>query len=159
MKTKTLMGLVAGAALIVPSAAMADSGKTTQTVTCTGGTIAFSGATTLWPPNHKFRDYTITATPTVSQDMVTLTSTITDNEVIDGQELNGAGNTAIDEKNNPAMASGQGTQTVSQSVRGERSGRGTGRVYTFSVRATFGLGTMPCDGSFTVSVPHDQRKA
>jgi hypothetical protein len=154
---KTLMGLAALAALAVPSAASADSAKKSQSVDCTGGTITFNGSDTLWPPNHKFRDYSVVATPDVAQDYVTLTSTITNDEVVDGEELNGAGNTAVDATNNPGTSNGQGTQTVRQSVRGERSGRGDGRVYTFTVDAGFGLGAIPCQAKFTVTVPHDQR--
>lgn len=153
------MGLVVVAALAVPSAAFADSAKKSQTADCDGGTITFTGASTLWPPNHKFRDYSITATPDFPMDMVSLTSTVSNDEVIDGEELNGTGNTSVDATNNPGTSSGQGAQTVLQSIRGERSGRGDGRVYTFTEDATFGLGALPCQATFSVTVPHDQRKA
>jgi hypothetical protein len=154
---KTLTGLVATAVLTLPATALA--GSANPPVSCTGGTISFSGADTLWPPNHKFHDYSVTATPTFAGDMVDLMSTISNDEVIDGTELNGSGNTAVDATNNPGHAMGMGTQTVLQSIRSERSGRGDGRTYTFTVEAKFGAALIPCDATFTVNVPHDHRSS
>jgi hypothetical protein len=157
---KTLTGLLAATMLTLPASAFADSGKTTDTRDCgMGNTIAFTGSTTLWPPNHKYRSFTITATSSIPADMVTLTSTGSDDEVVDGEELNGSGNTANDVTPNPASDSGTGSASTTQSVRGERSGRGDGRTYTIDAMATFGMGTMPCDQKFTITVPHDQRKS
>jgi hypothetical protein len=155
---KTLAGLTAGALLALAPSAFADSPKTTQTQDCgLGNSITFGGSPYLWPPNHKYRTYDIVATSSNPMDMVTLTSTVGNDEVIDGEELNGSGNTADDVKPNPASDSGTGSAEVVQQVRGERSGRGDGRTYTFNEMATFGMGTMPCNAQFTVTVPHDQR--
>jgi len=154
---KALVGLITVGLLALAPAAYADSPNTTQTVNCTGGKIEFTGSPTLWPPNHKYRTYDIVATATIPADMVNLTSTVSSDEVIDGEELNGAGNTTDDVKPNPGMDSGTGSAEVVQQVRGERSGRGDGRTYTFKVMATFGMGALPCNATFTVTVPHDQR--
>jgi len=159
---KTLVGLTAGAMLaLVPAAAYADSPNSTQTHDCgMGNSITFTGSPTLWPPNHKYRSYTITATSSNPMDMVSLDSMVTNDEVIDGEELNGSGNTTDDVKPNPAADHGMETDvtaSVTQQVRGERSGRGDGRTYTFNEMATFGMGTMMCSATFTVTVPHDQR--
>jgi len=155
---KTLTGLAATAALILPSTALA--GPANPPVDCTGGTISFDGADSAWPPNHKFRTFSITATPDMSMDMVSLMTTATHDEYLeDGTEMNGAGHTAVDAQSDPATGekSGTGAQTVIWYLRGERSGRGDGRVYTLSADATFGMGTMPCHAEFHVTVPHDQR--
>ena len=158
---KTLVGLAAAALLVLVPSAFADSPSGTQTYDCgMGNTISFTGSPTLWPPNHKYRTYTIVAKSSSSMDMVTLDSTVTNDEVVDGEELNGSGNTTDDVKPNPASDHGSdpdGQASVTQQVRGERSGRGDGRTYTFDEMATFGMGTMPCSTSFTVTVPHDQR--
>src|SRR3954470_22525776 len=155
---KTLVGLTACAFLALAPTAFADSPKSTQTYDCNGlGTIAFTGSPTLWPPNHKFRDYSITATSTVPVDQVTLDSAVANSDVVDGEELNGTGNTATDVTNNPGTDSGTGSATVEHQVRGERSGHSkAGRTYTFSETATFGMGAIPCSTMFTVTVPHDQ---
>lgn len=126
------------------------------------GEIVYSGPLEMWPPNHKYRNLTITATETPDadpMDTVTLATEGTHDEYLeDGTEMNGAGNTAGDV--NPAADSDSGTgsaQTAHQ-VRGERSGRGDGRTYTFTYEAAFDNGMTECVGSFTSSVPHDQGK-
>ncbi len=160
---KTLMGAAAVAVLALPSSALADSARKTDTRTCDqfGDTIALTGSQTLWPPNHKFRSYTITATSSNPMDEVTVSSLVTNDEVIDGEEMNGAGNTAVDADPNPATGSGTGSATTEQRIRGERSGRGDGRTYTMTVTGTFGgfmgVGGRSCTEQFTITVPHDQR--
>ena len=155
---KALAGLTAGALLALAPSAFADSPNNTQTHDCgMGNTITFTGSPYLWPPNHKYRTYDIVATSSNPMDMVSLTSTVGNDEVIDGEELNGSGNTSDDVSPNPGTDSGTGSAEVIQQVRGERSGRGDGRTYTFDEMATFGMGTMPCNATFTVTVPHDQR--
>jgi len=147
------------AALVLPSTANADSGNSTRSSSCSAGTIALTGSETLWPPNHKFRPYAITATSNLPNDRVNLTSMVGNSDVVDGEELNGSGNTLTDVRPNPATGSGPSPLTVGQEIRGERSGHSkAGRTYTFDIMANFGMGTMPCAAQFTVTVPHDQRK-
>jgi hypothetical protein len=156
---KVLAGVTAGVlSLALAPAALADSPSSTQTHDCMFGTITFTGAQALWPPNHKFRPYNVTAVSDLGDlDNVALESVITNDEVVDGEELNGTGNTAVDAQNNPGMDMGQGTASVDQAVRSERSGRGDGRVYTFNVLAEFANGLEQCMAQFEVVVPHDQR--
>ena len=162
---KTLTGLTAALVLALPASALADSAKSTETRTCNeyGDQISFTGSRTLWPPNHKYRTFTITATaggPTASMDEVMFSSLVTSDEVVNGEELNGSGNTAVDASPNPATASGTGSASADQAIRSERSGRGDGRTYTVTVNASFGLlGARTCSEEFTVVVPHDQRKS
>ena len=158
---KTFAGLTVGVLLALAPSAFADSPSTTRTFDCgMGNSISFTGSPTLWPPNHKYRTYTIVAQSSNPMDIVSLDSAATSDEVIDGEELNGSGNTTDDVKPNPADDNGMetdGRASVTQQARGERSGRGDGRTYTFHEMATFGFGTMPCNADFTVTVPHDQR--
>jgi hypothetical protein len=156
---KGLAGVVAGAMLLAAApVASADSPSSTQTHDCQFGTITFTGSPALWPPNHKFRPYNVTAVSDLGDaDNVALESVISHDEVVDGEELNGSGNTAVDAQNNPGMDMGQGTASVDQAIRSERSGRGDGRVYTFNVLAEFAHGLEQCMTQFQVVVPHDQR--
>jgi hypothetical protein len=113
----------------------------------------------MWPPNHKYRTATITATEGSDldpMDEVTISSMGSHDEIVDGVEMNGAGHTANDVSPPAAMAMGTGSASVQHQIRGERSGRGDGRTYTFNVHATFDNGTKSCDQTFTVEVPHDQ---
>src|SRR4051812_39062967 len=85
---KTLVGLTTAGLLALTPAAYADSASKTTTTNCNGGKIEFTGSPTLWPPNHKYRTYDIVATATLPADMVSLMSTVTNDEVVDGEELN-----------------------------------------------------------------------
>jgi hypothetical protein len=158
---KTLVGLVATMALAMPAAALADSPNTTQTFDCGDGfhTLTLTGSKTLWPPNHKFRSYTVGAQSTNPADFnSTITSAVTVNELATGKGSGGP-NHADYASPNPAMGSSSSSGDVStqQSLRAERDGFGSGRVYTFNVMATWDDGLESCNGTFTVSVPHDQR--
>jgi hypothetical protein len=126
-------------------------------------TIAFSGPTVLWPPNHKYRTVTITATdgdsglvPEVGSEAVTLNTMTTSNQ----PELGvGSGHTLNDA--NPAVgnASGDGSATQTIQLRGERAGKDptkAGRTYTIQAMATYDGSMMEhCSATFTVTVPHD----
>lgn len=121
-------------------------------------TITFAGPATLWPPNHKYFAAVITATGD-GDDQVTIESAGTHDEYTDsGEEMNGAGNT-VDDVNPAAAADGPNANvaSVTQSIRSERSGQGDGRVYTFTVTATFD--SDDCTATFTSRVPHDMRPA
>jgi hypothetical protein len=132
-----------------------------------GDTISFSGATVLWPPNHKYRTVTITATDTdtggeliVDYDYTTLHTMAVSNQ----PELGGGSGHTLDDTN-PATASTSGNESASQDIqlRGERAGHDptkAGRTYTITAMATFdGMGSMNaaehCNATFTVTVPHD----
>jgi hypothetical protein len=94
-------------------------------------------------------------------DGVNISSAGTHDEIINGVEMNGAGHTAEDVSPAAATGSGTGSASVNHRIRAERSGRGDGRVYTFTVMATFDNmldSATPCTATFTATVPHDQRK-
>lgn len=129
-----------------------------------GNSVTFSGPSYLWPPNHKYRTISFLADdgdadPT---DGVTLATEGTHDEIVDGEELNGSGNTDNDFYPAAATGSGEGSATTSHQARGERSGRGDGRTYTILFEALFDgplpaeTAGAPCTGSFTIAVPHDQ---
>ena len=100
----------------------------------------------LWPPNHKMAAVTVSATATDacnSSAPVCQITGISSNEPVNGL---GDGDTAPD---------WQITGPLTANLRAERSGTGTGRIYTVQVTCTDqqGLSTV---GSTTVTVPHDQ---
>jgi hypothetical protein len=137
------------------------------------GDITYSGPLSLWPPNHKYDQGTLTATANDAEDTVNIVFTATHDQFVtdaeSGQvsEMNGTGNTTNDIS--PAAGDITGTGTVSQvfDIRSERSGRALeGRTYTIDGTATYTddlvadgssspLGTS-CDFTFTIVVPHDQ---
>lgn len=133
----------------------------TQSLTCSdGNTVVYDGPLEMWPPNHKYRNLTVTATDNESSNTVTLTTTGTHDEYLqDGSEINGSGNTDGDflDVTPGGMDSGQGSATTQHKIRGERSGRGDGRTYTIHALAAFSDGEQ-CEGDFTSTVPHDQGK-
>ncbi len=96
----------------------------------------------LWPPNHNMINIAFSGI-TSSNGAVTLTvNSVTSNEDINGL---GDGNTEPDYSSNPLQ------------LRAERSGKGSGRIYTISVTATDCAGDT-ADFSIDVTVPHDSRK-
>lgn len=141
----------------------------TQSVSCSGGTVTFSGPTMLFPPNHKMVDEVGTATSTGTSIMPGSTSLTLNAATVD-DVAGGDGNTETD-----SSAASTGTDsdmnraaTVPYQVRAERSGKGDGRTYTIQFTATFDDGSS-CSSEmatasnaqkppFTVSVPHDQGK-
>lgn len=162
---KTLAGLVVLAAVAMPSSAMAAD--------CEDGAVVFNGKQTLWPPNHKYSDYSVTAFNSGPEPEVKLTLTGTssqwlyDSEDNPVDEWNGAGHTSFleDIKPNPASGVGGDEVTVNQAARAERSGRIlAGRTYTITALAEYGqtvgssfLSARNCTEEFTIFVPHDQR--
>jgi len=107
----------------------------------------------IWPPNHKMVDITATvnvedacesapAPPTVM--LVSITSNESENGL-------GDGNTA------PDIAGAEyGTEDYHFQVRAERSGNGSGRVYTVVYSATDAAGNVR-EAEAEVTVAHDQR--
>jgi len=99
----------------------------------------------LWPPNHKFVPVhiSVSATDTCDPNPTCAVTSIASNEPPTG---GGSGNTS------PDFAI---TGPLDVSLRAERDGTGTGRIYTITVRCTdhSGKGSQKAT---TVTVPHDQ---
>jgi hypothetical protein len=155
------------AALALPANAGSRTGGSGGPVNCndsqghTVGTVTWS-PTTLWPPNHK--DQTITINFTGDNDKDTAMVSVTgwsDNETVGGVEMNGSGqpDQATPDVVPGAPGSGPDTAPVqtTAAVRAERSGQGSGRIYTLTVTCSESDGTMGTV-PITVSVPHDQGK-
>ena len=128
-----------------------------------GHTVTWT-PTTVWPPNHKYQDVTITYTDSSEDHQLTLAATSATHDQYDaeGNELNGAGNTDEDVVLPADAATGTESVSVIVRARGERSGRDkTGRVYTVDYTANSvnadGETDNTCDGQITVTVPHDCR--
>ncbi|MBD0384059.1 LamG-like jellyroll fold domain-containing protein [Paenibacillus sedimenti] len=106
--------------------------------------------TILWPPNHKL--VTVAAQVYGSDsgsgiESIVLTS-ITSNEPDQGKEID-------DDQPNDIQNAEYGTLDQSFSLRAERSGQGTGRVYTVTYTATDKAGNKTVK-TVTVTVPHDE---
>ena len=98
----------------------------------------------LWPPNHKMKDITVTGVTDPNGYPVTVTITgIQQDEPVLGP---GSGHTDPD---------GTGVGTTTAQVRAERSGTGTGRIYFISFQAQNDHGGT-CTNTVDVYVPHDQ---
>jgi hypothetical protein len=100
---------------------------------------------TLWPPNHKLRNVTLSGLTDPDGDPVTLTI----DGVTQDEPLNGLG----DGDTSPDAAAGATSSEVL--LRAERSGLGDGRVYEISFTGTDIAGAT-CTGTVTVSVPHSK---
>jgi len=101
----------------------------------------------LWPPNHKFVPVTITTAVSDACDPAPrcAISSVSSSEPVNAL---GDGNTSPD-----WIVTGASTLLL----RAERSGTGTGRVYTVGTTCTDAAGN-GTTGSTTVLVPHDQGK-
>ncbi|MGH2755212.1 MAG: hypothetical protein ACRDLB_12390 [Actinomycetota bacterium] len=177
---KKSLVLMAASAIIVagfstPGVAKRFAQTETLTQECTNalgmatGSVVYEGPTELWPPNHKYVPATVTfidedSDPAAGDDLMAEFMAGHD-QIIDGEEINGAGNT--DEDITPAVGMPSGTGTVVQDflIRGERSGRvKEGRNYTIAGAVEFSdsnmnassVDTEACMFSFTIHVPHDQ---
>ena len=96
----------------------------------------------LWPPNHKMVPVTVTASAADACGAATCAIvSVSSNESANGQ---GDGNTATDSQIT-------GPNTVN--LRAERSGGGSGRVYTLTVRCSDPSGNAST-GTTTVTVAH-----
>jgi len=108
-------------------------------------TVATPSQDSLFPPNHKMNDITISGVTDPDGDTITLTvDGITQDEPTNGT---GDGDTSPD---------GDGIGTDTAQIRAERSGTGDGRVYEISFTADDGNGGM-CTGTVSVGVPHDKK--
>ena len=107
--------------------------------------VATPSVDSLFPPNHKMNDITISGVTDPDGDAVTLTiDGITQDEPTNDK---GDGNTSPD---------GDGVGTDTAQIRAERSGKGDGRVYEITFTADDGNGGM-CTGMVSVGVPHDKK--
>lgn len=97
----------------------------------------------LWPANHKMKNVDVSYSSTDNcPGAVTCTLSVTSNEHVNGM---GDGNTGDDWEivNNHSVK-----------LRAERSGAGTGRIYTITIRCTDQAGNTGV-ATTTVTVPHD----
>lgn len=114
-------------------------------------TISMSvSPTQLWPPNHKMVKVASGVSSSDACDSsLSFGVTVTSNEAVNGI---GDGDTAPDWN---VVSNGNGTYDVF--VRAERSGTGTGRIYTITATSVDGSGNTATSAA-TVTVPHSQKK-
>jgi HYR domain len=98
----------------------------------------------LWPPNHKWVDVAISVE---TEDPCDLPVTCTIVDVTSNESANGTGDGNTDPD---WMITADGGLVL----RAERSGNGSGRVYTVTVRCDNGAGE--AEGQVQVFVPHDR---
>lgn len=166
-----ISGVVATAAISLVTTAGADNpvgGHGKATIACgNDGTIRWT-PTSVWPPNHQDVNITWTYTDDSDNDVSLEIIQKPHNQVVDGEELVGSGNTpfATDQLGGAASDS-DGSVDVVGYVRAERSGTEQGgRIYSFEYKAqagpaglTDGCESDPDDDSddIIVTVPHDCR--
>jgi sugar lactone lactonase YvrE len=144
---------------IITYTATDTSGNTatsTQAVTVIDNTVpkiisASANPSVLWPPNHKMVPVTVGVTAKDNCEekpawpackIITVSSNEPENGLGDGDTAPDWGIT--------------GNLTVN--LRAERSGTGSGRVYTITVRCTDASGNNSTTKTVAVTVPHDQGK-
>jgi len=98
----------------------------------------------LWPPNHKMVPVVVAIDATDNCDSVCQIISVESNEPVNGL---GDGNTAPD-----WVITGD----LTLKLRAERSGTGSGRIYTITVECADSSGNSSTDTA-TVTVPHDKR--
>lgn len=168
--TYAAVGAVA-AGLIVPGAATAQPGASTQQQTCPlagadPDTVTLTGPSVLWPANHRLVSYTLTAAETPQEAGDGLDHGVTISYAVTTSDgAAGTGGPIHDPDAEPptGTASGDFSVPVTFSLRAERAGDGAGRSYVISWAATFDGGPHMCSSmdsgghhAFVVTVPHDQ---
>jgi hypothetical protein len=102
----------------------------------------------LWPPNHRLEDVTVTATAgDLCGSVAVVLESVASDEPDNGE---GDGNTV-----NDIQDADVGTADFDLRLRAERSGQGDGRVYTLVYTATDASGNTTSAGT-AVTVAHDQ---
>ena len=107
---------------------------------------AVPSVASLWPPDHRMVPLTVSvaASDLVDAAPVCSITDVTSNEPVDGL---GDGDTA------PDWTIGSG---LALSLRAERAGSGSGRVYTIKLTCTDHAGNTSAPTAVTVSVPHNR---
>lgn len=135
--------------VVTDGVAVAVSCQTTVEVVDTTAPVITSivpNPATLWPPNHKMKNVNVAVVADdACGEVTTRIVQVTSNEPVNG---NGDGNTSPD-----WLISGDGKLQL----RAERSGGGSGRIYTITVEATDEAGNTTT-GTTEVTVPHSQGK-
>lgn len=141
-RSALVIALLAGSAGALRAQATCTPDRTAPSIT----SVTVS-PNTLWSPNHKFVAVALSAitTDNCSPAPTCSIGSITSNEPVNGL---GDGDTEPD---------WQLTGALTANLRAERSGTGTGRVYTLAISCRDAAGNVT-NGSATVTVPHDQRK-
>lgn len=121
---------------------------TVQDTTAPSLSIVLASRTTLWPPNHQMVTIGLAVNATDTVGVTGYQVTATSNEPDNGL---GDGDTA-----NDIQISGSGTLTPTVALRAERSGKGSGRLYTITVVAVDAAGNASAPKTVTVSVPKSQ---
>lgn len=131
--------------IVIDMQPVAPPDTTPPTVTCS------VTPNSIWPPNHKMVNVNASVSVTDAGSgpagftLVSVTSNEPDNGLGDGDTANDIQGWAI------------GTPDTSGQVRAERSGRGSGRVYTLTYAGMDQAGNS-ASCSTTISVPHDKGK-
>jgi hypothetical protein len=120
-----------------------DSCSATVTVIDTTPLIVTANPNVLWPPNHKMVPVSVSISDNCISASACQIISVNSNEPINGI---GDGNTIPD---------WQITGDLTLDLRAERSGGGSGRVYTLEVECTDAGGGSSTE-TVTVAVPHDQ---
>jgi hypothetical protein len=112
-------------------------------------TGASANPSSLWSPNHKMVDVTVSYSVTDNCDpssAITCTLSVSSNEPINGT---GDGDTAPD---------WEIVDAHHVRLRSERAGNGNGRIYTITITCTDSAGNRSSQ-TVTVRVPHDQNQS
>lgn len=113
--------------------------------------VPVADKTLLWPPNHKMVDIVIEANASDNSGLaITLNASISSNEPINGL---GDGDKSPD-WTEPIIHQENGIITFQ--LRAERSGKGTGRVYTVTITAT-DTSNNSSTANIEITVPHDKK--
>lgn len=164
---RTGLVVLGGLSLVWLVPAQATTGTQGQTCPVLGNdpdSVTLTGPATLWPPNHRLVDYTLTAAETPQEAGDGLPHGVTISYVVTTADtIGGDGGPAHNPDATPpaGMASGDFSVSIPFQLRAERSARGSGRTYTINWTASFDGGPHMCssqDGShhpFVVTVAHD----
>lgn len=101
----------------------------------------------IWPPDHEMVPVTISVAASDNCDTNPTSQIIS---IVSNEPDNGLGD-------GDATPDWEIIGDLTANLRAERSGNGSGRVYTISVRCTDYAGNST-DRQVTVTVPHDQKK-
>ena len=165
-----LVAVAAAASAITAGSGLAspgghDAGGTAQQQTCPvpvagadPDTVTLSGPASLWPPNGRYVDYTLTASETAGEagDHAPHGVTIT-------YSVSTAGGSAAQASPPAGTEKGDFSVPVHFQLRAARSGNGGAVTYVINWTASFDSGLHPCSSTgtgehpFTVTVPHDRR--